>query len=125
MSMELNENNEVQISEESEMEITTTTTVNKSSNSLKNSIVNNKQTKNISSSSKTKRRCTFNKNWLKDPKYSTFLRECRTNSRLAHCSICKSNFSIANGGVYLINRHAEQPGHKQLAEAEAKEKCKT
>jgi hypothetical protein len=30
---------------------------------------------------------------------------------IAHYSICKSSFSIANGGVYFINQHAEQPNH--------------
>jgi hypothetical protein len=120
--MELNEVNEIQTSEESEVE-TTTTTLNTSPSFLTKSAVNNKQKKKINLSSKSKRHCTFNKNWLKDPRFSSFLTECRTNPCLAHCSICKSNFSIANGGVYLVNRHAEQPSHKQLAETQAKEKC--
>ena len=114
MYMELNEVNEIQTSEESEVE--TTTIVNKSSSSLTKSTVNNKQKKKINLSSKSKRHCTFNKNWLKDPKYSTFLREYRTDSYLAYCSIYKSNFSVANEGVYLVNRHAEHPSHKQLTE---------
>jgi len=69
--MESNDN-ELQASEESEGEIITTS--NKCSSSLEKSTINNKQEK-ISSSSKSKRKCTFNKNWLKDSKYSPFLRE--------------------------------------------------
>ena len=53
-----------------------------------------------------------------------FLRECRTNKYFAHCSICKSDFSIANGGAYLFNRHIEQSSLKRLAEVQAKENCK-
>jgi hypothetical protein len=71
----------------------------------------------------SKRYCKFNRDWAKIPKYASFLQECRTNSSLAHCSICKSNFSVANGGKYLIDRHVEQAGHKRLAEMEAKQKC--
>ncbi len=61
---------------------------------------------------------------MKDPKYAAFLRECRTNKHFAYCAICKSEFSISNGGIYLINRHIEQSGHKRLAETQAKENCK-
>ena len=73
------------------------------------------------SSSKSKRSCIFNLQWLKDPKYATFLRKCHTDKHYAHCFICKSDFSIANGETYLINRHMEQPGHKRLAEIQLKE----
>ncbi len=73
---------------------------------------------------KLKRRCTFNKEWLKDPLYKEFLSECQTNKYSAHCSICKSNFSISNGGIYLVKRHMEQASHKRLAEIARKEKSK-
>ncbi|CAF4554531.1 unnamed protein product, partial [Rotaria magnacalcarata] len=77
------------------------------------------------SSSKSKRRCIFNQQWLKDPKYAPFLRECRANKYFAHCSICKSNFSLSNGGVYLINRHIEFANHKRFAEIQAKENSRS
>ncbi|CAF2823934.1 unnamed protein product [Rotaria sp. Silwood2] len=79
----------------------------------------------IISSSKSKRRCTFNQKWLKDLKYAVFIRECRTNKYSAHCSICKSDFSISNGDVYLINHHIEQSSHKRLAETPAKENSRS
>ncbi|CAF4474433.1 unnamed protein product, partial [Rotaria magnacalcarata] len=48
-----------------------------------------------------------------------------TNEYFAHCSICKSNFSISNGGVYLINRHIEFANHKRFAEIQAKENTRS
>ena len=63
---------------------------------------------------KSKRFCKFNKEWMKLSNYASFLQECRTDSSFAHCSICDSNFSIANGGKYLIDRHLEQMTHKRL-----------
>jgi hypothetical protein len=87
------------------------------------SLSSNVKRKSLSSSSKSKRYCKFNKEWIKISKYASFLQECRTDSSLANCSICNSNFSIANGGKYLIDRHLEQVNHKHLAAVQAKEKC--
>lgn len=78
----------------------------------------------LKSSLNSKRYCKFNKDWLKVSKYESFLQECRTDSSLAHCSICKSNFSSANGGKYLIDRHIEQATHQRFAAVEPKHKCK-
>ncbi|CAF2423633.1 unnamed protein product [Rotaria sp. Silwood2] len=64
------------------------------------------------------------KRWIKDPKYACFLQECKAGPYLAHCSICKSDFLIANGGTYLINRYLHQTDHKRLVEIQAKEQCK-
>ncbi|CAF5037864.1 unnamed protein product, partial [Rotaria sp. Silwood1] len=77
------------------------------------------------SSSKTKRLSVFKKQWIKDSKYAGFLQECKTSPYLAHCSICKSDFSIGNGGTYLINRHLEQAIHKRLVEVQTKEKSRS
>ena len=73
--------------------------------------------------SKSKRTCIFNQQWLKDFNYAQFLRKCHANKHFTHCSIRKSDFSIANGGTYLINRHIEQAGHKRLTEIQLKEQC--
>ena len=73
------------------------------------------------SSSKLKRRCAFNQQWLKDPKYAVFLRECPVNKYFTHCYICKSNFSISKGDIDLINRHIKQANPKRLAETQAKD----
>lgn len=108
---------EIGISEDSE------TITNEESSSFPGEATTN--TKEIKKTcSKRKRRCVFNQRWLADTKYGSFIRECQTNKYFAHCSICKSVFSISNGGTYLINRHIEQPSHKRLAEIQAKEKCK-
>ena len=126
--MELNKDDEVERSEFKDSEPTTATTTfdeecfdsDSSDQSTTTKIKERKKT----SSSKSKRKCVFNQQWLKDPKYTPFLRRCSANKHFAHCSICKSDFSIANGGNYLINRHIEQAGHKRLAEIQLKEKCK-
>jgi len=98
------------------------TIVSKENSSSMSKLSSNVERNSLKSSSKSKRYCKFNKEWIKILKYSSFLQECRADSSLAHCSICKSNFSIANGGKYLIDRHLEQANHKRLAAAEAKQK---
>ncbi|CAF4037025.1 unnamed protein product [Rotaria sordida] len=122
--MELNKNDDIEISDDSpsETEAAATETVETHS-SYSNKLITN--TKNEKRNSTSKRRCTFNQNWLNDSKYAPFLKECRTNKHLAHCSVCKSNFSIANGGTYLINRHMEQDNHKRLAETQEKENSRS
>ncbi|CAF1348918.1 unnamed protein product [Adineta steineri] len=99
--MELKEIYELETSEDSEA------TTSKEISCFRDQPTINIKEKNISLSSKSKRRCVFNKQWLNDPKYASFLRECRTDKYSDHYSICKSDFSIANGGVYLINSHIE------------------
>jgi hypothetical protein len=105
-----------------ELEFEKTITPKETSSSM-SKLSSNVERKSLNSSSQSKRYCKFNKEWLKISKYASFLQECRTDSSLAHCSICKSNFSIANGGKYLIDRHLEQAIHKRLAAVEAKHKC--
>ena len=95
----------------------------KETSSSMSSVPSTVEKKSLNSLLKSKRYCKFNKEWIKISKYALFLRECQTSSSFAHCSICKSNFSIANGGKYLIDRHLEQATHKRLAAIEAKHKC--
>ncbi|CAF5130096.1 unnamed protein product, partial [Rotaria magnacalcarata] len=76
-------------------------------------------------SSKSKRYCKLKKEWIKISKYALFLQECRSDSSLAYCCVCKSNLSIANGGKYLIDRHLEQGNHKRLAAIEAENKSRS
>jgi hypothetical protein len=87
--MELNTDNEIQISEESEAEIILT--VEESSRSIERSTTKIKE-KHTNPSLKSKRHCTFKRKWLKDPKYSAFLRECRTNPHIAHMGGTSSSF---------------------------------
>ena len=112
--------NEIQISEEFEAE----TAAEKSFYSTINSTAKTKEKNNSLSKRKTKCHSVFKKQWVKDPKYTSFLQECKTSPYLAHCSICKSDFSIGNRRTYFINRHLEQATHKRLVEAQMKEKCK-
>lgn len=122
----MNDDNSIEIIEEdddsTEFECEKTTRSKENSSSMLR-LSCNKKRKSLDSSLKSKRYCKFNKEWIKISKYASFLQECRTDSSLAHCSICKSNFSIANGGKYLIDRHLEQASHKRLATVEAKNKC--
>lgn len=122
----MNRNNTIQLDEEiiqeekssSEIECGTAT-VSQNSSSISRASCNTPRKKN---SSKVKRYCKFNKEWMKISKYTSFLQECRSDPSLAHCSICKSNFSIANGGKYLIDRHLDQANHMRLAANEAERK---
>ncbi|CAF3405299.1 unnamed protein product [Rotaria sp. Silwood2] len=118
--LEFNSENQIQPckSFESEPETTTTTTEEFSSSIERLSTDTQQKPK---SASKSKRVSVFKKQWIKDPKYARFLQECKTNPHFSHCSICKSDFSIANGGTCLINRHIEQIGHKCLLVLEDKE----
>jgi hypothetical protein len=113
----------MQLCETSKSELETTkTTAEKSFSSVVKSNTNTKR--ETKSSSKSKINSIFKKQWIKDPQYARFLQECKTNPRLAYCSACKSDFSIANGETYLINRHMEQVNHKFSVELEDREKCK-
>jgi hypothetical protein len=120
--MDLNNNIEVEVSDDSGSESRITTA--EQSPGFRNQRKTIEMKTKINSSSKPKRRCTFKKEWMNNPDYKGFLKECRIDKYLAHCSICNSNFSIANGGKYLINRHMEQSNHKRLSDIDAKEKCK-
>ncbi|CAF3384175.1 unnamed protein product [Rotaria sp. Silwood2] len=95
----------------------------KNSNSISRLSSNTTEKKTISS--KLKRYCKFNKESIKISKYASFLQECQSDSSFAHCCVCKSNFSIANGGKYLIDRHLEQANHKRLAANEAENKSRS
>ncbi len=108
--------------ESMELEFEKTITSGKTSSSISR-LSSNVERKSSNFSPKSKRYCKFNKEWIKISKYASFPQEYRTDPSLAHCSICKSNFSIANGGKYLIDRHLEQANHKRLAVVEAKHKC--
>ncbi len=70
LPMELNKDNEIQISEESEAEIILS--VEESSSSIERPTTKIKE-KHTNSSLTYKRRYNFKREWLKDPKYSIFL----------------------------------------------------
>jgi hypothetical protein len=118
--LEFNKENEIQMCEVSEREATTTTT-EQSNNSVVKSDTNKERCKKPPS--KSKRVSILKKQWIKDPKYARFLQESKANSYFAHCSVCKSDFYIANGGIYMINRHIDQVNHKRLVALADKEKC--
>ncbi|CAM4758191.1 unnamed protein product [Rotaria magnacalcarata] len=103
--MAYNNDYEIEISDDSEATTATTTDVESSSFRDKPAILISKK-----------------KNQLIQVKK---MLECRANKYFAHCSICKSNFSISNGGVYLINRHIEFANHKRFAEIQAKKNSRS
>ncbi|CAF1565569.1 unnamed protein product [Adineta steineri] len=69
----------------------------------------------ISSSSKVNKRYSskFKKEWLSCPKFSTFLRECKTDPKKALCITCNVKFSIQNSGIGDINYHIQTKKHKE------------
>jgi hypothetical protein len=72
--MHSNSDQEIRISDDSE----SSTTTNEQSLNLEHEIVVKPKKKKIKSLT-SKRLCTFNKEWLKDPIYENFLRQCQTS----------------------------------------------
>ena len=53
-----------------------------------------------------KRQCKFQKSWLKYPRHLLWMRPHLVAVYTAQWALCKSYFSIANGCVYDVTRHA-------------------
>ena len=64
----------------------------------------------------------FQKAWRDDPEISPWLREVAGQSTKAFCGICRSEFSIADAGLYTVRLHAKGQGHKAKAEVHARMK---
>ena len=58
----------------------------------------------------------FQKAWKVDPKFSPWLREVAGETTKAFCGICRSEFSVADAGLYTVRLHANGQGHKAKAE---------
>lgn len=55
----------------------------------------------------------FKKEWLSDPQYSSFLKECKRDATKALCITCNVAFSIQNSGITDINNHMKTKRHQQ------------
>ena len=56
--------------------------------------------------------CTFNELWLKDPKFSGWLKKNEKDLGTATCTKCNSNFKIDSMGVQALKKHADGDKHK-------------
>lgn len=63
---------------------------------------------------KPKYACKFNKAWLKEYQ---FIQPVSTDNTSAHCTWCKSSFSVGAGGKNDITRHCESVKHKTYAKS--------
>ena len=83
------------------------------------------RTTTSSSSSATKRYSSkFKKEWLFNSMFSTFLRECKTDSTKASCTLCNAQFSIANNGIGDVNRHIQTKKHQECVKSFESNRCK-
>ena len=91
------------------------------------SLSNSKFTTTISSPSSvnvTKRYISkFKKEWLSNPKYSSFLKECKYDQTKALCCICNVQFSIQNSGVTDVNAHMKTKKHQDCVKSIEANKC--
>ena len=97
---------------------------NSDPSSLKN---NSKSTTPSSSSSSssvaiTKRYLSkFKKEWLSNPKHSSFLKECKSDTTKALCIVCNIQFSIQNSGITDINNHMKTKKHQACSKNQLKQ----
>ncbi|CAF1057651.1 unnamed protein product [Rotaria sp. Silwood1] len=87
---------------------------------------NSKFTTTSSSINVTKRYISkFKKEWLSNPKYSSFLKECKNDRTKALCCICNVQFSIQNSGITDINTHMKTKKHQDCVKSTEANKSKT
>ncbi|CAF4030934.1 unnamed protein product, partial [Rotaria sordida] len=67
----------------------------------------------------------FKKEWLSNPKYSSFLKECKNDRTKVLCCICNVQFSIQNSGVTDINTHMKTKKHQDCVKSTEANKSKT
>ena len=65
----------------------------------------------------------FKKEWLSNPRFSAFLRECKSDPAKALCCICNIQFSIQISGSGDINHHIETIKHKNRSKAVEANRC--
>ncbi|CAF5065213.1 unnamed protein product, partial [Rotaria sp. Silwood1] len=83
------------------------------SNSLKNNL-KSKTSLPLPSRTVSKRYLSkLKKEWLSDPQYSSFLRECKNDATKALCIPCNIQFSIQNSGMTDVNNHMKTKKHQK------------
>ncbi|CAH0563016.1 unnamed protein product [Brassicogethes aeneus] len=63
------------------------------------------------------RRCYFKTDWLTDPNFNLWVEECKSNSSVIFCKICKKNVDISNMGVSALKSHMKSVKHIKLTTA--------
>ncbi|CAF4077806.1 unnamed protein product [Rotaria sordida] len=66
----------------------------------------------------------FKKEWLSNPRYSSFLKECKTDQTKALCIICNIQFSIQNSGIGDVNSHMKTKKHQDNVKSAEANKSK-
>lgn len=69
------------------------------------------------------RNCVFNKAWLDEENFKTWLLPNRQNPNLARCSVCNTDFTIQYDGVKAVKTHAEGKKHKKSVGAVKMTNC--
>jgi hypothetical protein len=65
----------------------------------------------------------FKKEWSSDPKYSSFLKECKNDATKALCIVCNIQFSIQNSGITDVNNHTKTKKHQECLKSIESSKC--
>ena len=55
----------------------------------------------------------FNEIWLKDSKFSKWLRKAESKTK-AECKLCRTVIDISSMGVSALNSHAKRSKHSQI-----------
>jgi hypothetical protein len=95
-------------------------------NADSSSLKDNSKSKTSSSSSDTTNKrylSKFRREWLSNPKYSSFLKECKNDTTRALCTICNIQFSIQNSGITDINNHIKTKKHQECLKSFESNKC--
>ena len=59
--------------------------------------------------------CHFQTEWLRNKKYSSWIKSCVSNNKKAICNWCRTDIDISNMGVSALDSHAA--GKKHLGHA--------
>ncbi|CAF0809713.1 unnamed protein product, partial [Didymodactylos carnosus] len=78
--------------------------------------VENKENKN----GVKKQKGVFNKDWLRDPKYSEFLLAVNHDESKARCSACNKDISVHAGGKSDLDKHVYTVKHQDLIKKKQK-----
>jgi hypothetical protein len=60
---------------------------------------------------------------VSDPKYSSFLKECKNDATKALCIVCNIQFSIQNSGITDVNNHMKTKKHQECFKSIESNKC--
>ena len=61
-------------------------------------------------SKKAKRLCKWHPDWKQ-----CHMSGSKRGASYAYCNICRTDFSVASGGIHEVKRHVESKKHQELA----------